>query len=279
MGKENTKLREGDYLFLERFLDSTKSNLFFANGVILVEGDAENILLPSFAKKLGRDLSQHGVSIVNVGSTAFLRYSNIFLRQDAKELHLDVSLITDVDVRPSIHEDKQTKNKKDVDGNNIKNKDGKNIKIEMTSVEIEEKRIKTAQDIRDKFESPVTAFVAPYWTLEYSIAKSCLSELFHQAVYICHKTKSKDYVFSEEKKMLLIKDAKVEYKKWKDEDKLSIDEIAYNIYKKTMLDRYLSKAVVAQVFADFIIDADFNSVETDENLTYLVDAIKNVTGK
>nr|VVV06177.1 hypothetical protein AW0309160_03661 [Aliivibrio wodanis] len=38
MGKEHTKLREGDYLFLERFLDSTKSNLFFANGVILVEG-------------------------------------------------------------------------------------------------------------------------------------------------------------------------------------------------------------------------------------------------
>ncbi|MDN4732930.1 AAA family ATPase [Vibrio parahaemolyticus] len=28
MGKEYTKLREGDYLFLERFLDSTKSNLF-----------------------------------------------------------------------------------------------------------------------------------------------------------------------------------------------------------------------------------------------------------
>ncbi|MDC2887608.1 ATP-dependent nuclease [Psychrosphaera algicola] len=84
MGKEYTKLREGDYSFLERFLDSTKSNLFFANGVILVEGDAENIMLPSFAKKLGRELSQHGVSIVNVGSTAFLRYSNIFLRQDEK---------------------------------------------------------------------------------------------------------------------------------------------------------------------------------------------------
>lgn len=279
MGKEYTKLREGDYLFLERFLDSTKSNLFFANGVILVEGDSENILLPSFAKKLGRDLSQYGVSIVNVGSTAFLRYSNIFLRQNDKKLRLDISLITDVDVRPSIHENKHTKNKKDANGKNVKDKDNKNIQVVMTSIEIEEKRVQTAQDIRDKYEAPVTAFVAPHWTLEYSIARSCLSELFHQAVYICHKTKSKDYVYNEEKKVLLIRDAKVEYKKWQDEDKLNIDEIAYNIYKKTMLDKQISKAVVAQVFADLIIDADFNGVETDVNLTYLVDAIKNVTGK
>lgn len=279
MGKKYTKLREGDYLFLERFLDSTKSNLFFANGVILVEGDAENILLPSFAKKLGRDLSQYGVSIVNVGSTAFLRYSNIFLRRDDKELSLDVSLITDVDVRPFVHEDNQTKNKIDADGNNVKDEEGKNIKVELNSMEVEQKRINTAQVIRDKYERPVTAFVAPHWTLEYSIARSCLSKLFHQAVYICHKTKSKDYVYSEEEKVGFIESAKREYKKWKEEDNLSIDEIAYNIYKKIMLDKKVSKAVVAQVFADFIIDAEFDGVEKDENLTYLVDAIKNVTGK
>lgn len=278
MGKEYTKLREGDYLFLERFLDSTKSNLFFANGVILVEGDAENILLPSFAKKLGRDLSQYSVSIVNVGSTAFLRYSNIFLRQDDKELRINVSLITDVDVKPTIHENKHTKNKKDADGNNVKDDSGKNIKIEMTPIEIEEMRINTAKEIRDKYEGPVTAFVAPHWTLEYSIARSCLSELFHQAVYICHKTKSKDYVYSEDEKEVLIENAKVEYNKWKD-DKLSVDQIAYNIYKNIMLDKKISKAVVAQVFANFIIDAEFDVVEEDENLSYLVDAIKNVTGK
>lgn len=270
MGDEYTKLREGDYLFLERFLDSTKANLFFANGVILVEGDAENILLPSFAKKLGRDLSQHGVSIVNVGSTAFLRYSNIFLRQDGKNLKLAVSLITDVDVKPSIHEEKQTK--KYID------QQGKKIEVEMSAIEIEEKRIKTAKDIRDRYVAPITAFVAPHWTLEYSIAKSCLSNVFYQAVYVCHKTKSEDYVYSEKQKGELINDAKDQYKKWID-DGLDIDQIAYNIYKKIVLDKQLSKAVVAQVFANFIIDEDFEEVEQDENLTYLVDAIKNVTGK
>lgn len=269
MGKEHTKLREGDYLFLERFLDSTKSNLFFANGVILVEGDAENILLPSFAKKLSRDLSQHGVSIVNVGSTAFLRYSNIFLRQDDKELNLNVSLITDVDVKSSEH----TQHRKEKDDN------GEDIEILMTKEEIEAARVKKLKEKKDYYEKPpVTAFIAPYWTLEYSIARSCLSELFYQAVYICYKSKSRDYVYSEKEKVEFIEEAKRQYKKWTEEDNLSVDEIAYNIYKKTMLDKKISKAVVAQVFADIIIGANFDRVEEDENLTYLVDAIKNVTG-
>jgi putative ATP-dependent endonuclease of the OLD family len=42
-----TMLDAGDYAFLERFLDVTKANLFFARGVLIVEGDAENILLPT----------------------------------------------------------------------------------------------------------------------------------------------------------------------------------------------------------------------------------------
>ncbi len=41
-----TCLSEGDYRFLQRFLDATKANLFFARGLVIVEGDAESILLP-----------------------------------------------------------------------------------------------------------------------------------------------------------------------------------------------------------------------------------------
>ena len=44
LAEGKTGLEKGDYLFLQRFLDSTKANLFFAKGVIMVEGDAENIL-------------------------------------------------------------------------------------------------------------------------------------------------------------------------------------------------------------------------------------------
>ena len=80
MGKEYTECEEGDYSFLHRFLDATKANLFFARGVIMVEGDAENLLLPAVAKVIGRPLHKYGVSIVNVGSTASKRNAKILQR-------------------------------------------------------------------------------------------------------------------------------------------------------------------------------------------------------
>lgn len=103
MWQGQTKLAIGDYKFLQRFLDSTKANMFFARGVIMVEGDAENILIPTIAELIGKPLHKYGVSIVNVGSTAFLRYSKIFQRknlheQNLPELDLPVSVITDLDI-------------------------------------------------------------------------------------------------------------------------------------------------------------------------------------
>lgn len=106
MGEDWTKLTSEDYAFLERFLDATKSNLFFATGVILVEGDAENLLLPTLSKAINKPLHKYGVSIVNIGSTAFNRYLPIFQRSEKNselninQLTLPVSVITDVDIKP-----------------------------------------------------------------------------------------------------------------------------------------------------------------------------------
>lgn len=99
MSPGNTALALGDYKFLQRFLDATKANLFFARGVILVEGDAENILTPTIAEVIDMPLHKYGVSIVNVGSTAFLRYAKIFQRTDEKSLDIRVSVVTDLDIR------------------------------------------------------------------------------------------------------------------------------------------------------------------------------------
>ena len=49
LSRDLTKLEAADYSFLRRFLDVAKSNLFFAKGAVVVEGDAENILLPTLA--------------------------------------------------------------------------------------------------------------------------------------------------------------------------------------------------------------------------------------
>lgn len=116
MWQGQTELAIGDYKFLQRFLDSTKANMFFARGVIMVEGDAENILIPTIAELIGKPLQKYGVSIVNVGSTAFLRYSKIFQRnnlhgQDLPELDLPVSVITDLDIPAIEFFDSENKDK------------------------------------------------------------------------------------------------------------------------------------------------------------------------
>ena len=98
LSEGKTGLQKGDYLFLQRFLDSTKANLFFAKGIIMVEGDAENILIPVIADILGYPLEKYGISIVNVGSTAFLRYSRIMIGRDGSSIGIPVSVVTDCDV-------------------------------------------------------------------------------------------------------------------------------------------------------------------------------------
>ncbi len=63
---------------LRRFLDATKSSLLFARGVILVEGVAEQLLVPVLATRLGRPLPRHGVAVINIGGVAFAPFVGLF---------------------------------------------------------------------------------------------------------------------------------------------------------------------------------------------------------
>jgi putative ATP-dependent endonuclease of the OLD family len=63
---------------LRRFLDVTKASLLFARGVILVEGIAEQLLLPQLAERLNVSLSEVGVTIVNVGGVSFVPFAELF---------------------------------------------------------------------------------------------------------------------------------------------------------------------------------------------------------
>lgn len=163
MGSKYTKLAPDDYKFLERFLDTTKANLFFAKGVIFVEGWAEELLIPILAKKAGYNLTKLGVSIVNVASTAFLRYSKIFIRSDTETLKMNVpvSIITDLDIKP----------------------DEENLDDEG-----ETKKVKAIKENQVKFdEDKVKSFTSPHWTLEYCLFKSnYLSDSFQAIVKGIH---------------------------------------------------------------------------------------------
>lgn len=65
----NLSKREADYL--ERFLDVTKSAILFAESVILVEGIAEQLVLPALAVRRKVSLSEAGVSVVSVDGVSF----------------------------------------------------------------------------------------------------------------------------------------------------------------------------------------------------------------
>lgn len=86
--------------YLHKFLDVTKSQLFFATGVILVEGISEALLMPVFSKIIGAeyDIEKSGVELVNLNGVAFSHFANLFNNNDdAKNLKTRCSLITDDD--------------------------------------------------------------------------------------------------------------------------------------------------------------------------------------
>src|SRR5690606_37619580 len=70
-------LQQANLTYLQKFLDVTKSQLFFAKGVILVEGISEALLMKVFSRKVGEDydIEKAGIEIVNVNGVAFEHFA------------------------------------------------------------------------------------------------------------------------------------------------------------------------------------------------------------
>ena len=66
---------------LRRYLDVTKAQLFFARAVIFVEGISEALLLPEFARILGRNLEESFVSVVNLQGLMFEPFARLFHKE------------------------------------------------------------------------------------------------------------------------------------------------------------------------------------------------------
>lgn len=84
--------------YIERFLDVTKADMFFAKNLIFVEGLAEQLLLPIFAEKLGISLEDNHISIVNVNGRYFEHFIKLFNTDTSKfAIPKKVVCITDQD--------------------------------------------------------------------------------------------------------------------------------------------------------------------------------------
>ena len=83
--------------YVQRFLDATKADMFFANRLIFVEGVAEELLLPVFAKYLGKNLTDEHVLVVNMGGRYFNHFLKLFDTNNAYAINKKIVCLTDID--------------------------------------------------------------------------------------------------------------------------------------------------------------------------------------
>ncbi|MHC3776311.1 ATP-dependent nuclease [Enterobacter hormaechei] len=77
---------------IERYLTATRAELLFAKGVIFVEGDAEEVLIPGFAEAMGLNLDELGITVCSVAVVNFEPYVKL-----AGSLGIRMAVITDWD--------------------------------------------------------------------------------------------------------------------------------------------------------------------------------------
>lgn len=235
----HTKLTKDDYAYLETFLDVTRSNLFFSKRLILVEGWAEDIILPVLAKKMGHDFTKEEISIINVGSTAYLRFAHIFMPESKMKMGVRVAAITDLDVLPS----------------------------DMGFDEAEEaKKRQRKEEAFSASNEEVKLFVANHWTLEWCLFMSpATRSYFMDAVSSVHfKTEEFKKTQIDEQKGSEYNDAAFTSKL---KEKLS-----------PASNSPLDKVRVAHAFARLISanDVILDLSVSDEYISYLVKAINHV---
>lgn len=166
-----TELKPDDYKYLRKFLDATKANVFFARGIIFVEGDGENILLPEIARLLGRPLENYGVSIVKYdNSGSWKRFIRLFLRKDRDDNQEEwnptkISVLRDLDLWPDCAEEKD-------DGSNpygFKKPNNRNQRYWRRNCADEATRI--AEHIDGLNRQNIKVKISNDWTFEYCLAK------------------------------------------------------------------------------------------------------------
>lgn len=237
LSKEQTLLDGDDYLYLERYLDATKANLFFAKGIVIVEGPAEELLLPTISKLLGKDLTEYGVSIVNVRGTGLRRYARIFQRKDERQsLGIPVACITDRDIMPDCApamciNEKYTS----IDEYPQKSRIWK-TESEFASENDKQQYIQDKQAKADG--QTVKTFVSGHWTFEYDMAYAGLMEdMLDALVVVRYQAQNRG------KKLQEIKD---------EIDKRTTSEEKAAIFYSYFYDNSTSKAEFAQCLASIL---------------------------
>lgn len=273
LSRGHTRLEPSDYRFLERFLDVTKANLFFARGVLIVEGDAENILVPTLAALMGLDFTKHGVSVVNVGSVGLRRYARIFQRSDpeggAGEMQLPIACVTDMDVMPGC-------------GARITSL-GLSSAPELGAAGLATRR----HHLEEKATGQsVRTFVADHWTLEYDLSVGGLAEDVFVAARLAKRDSALDEQALEDEVQAakaafvgLADKARVDHFTWASATSTEAEVLACHVYAEYL--GKVSKPAAAQFLSNLLCQRVQSGELTAEGLRamvppYLVAAIEYV---
>ncbi len=241
-----TKLKRTDYSFLRRFIDATKANLFFARGVMMVEGPAEAILVPAIAEMCGRSFSKHGVSMVNVGHTGLYHYARILQREGpGEDIPIPVVCLTDRDIVPDVANTYVSKPAK-----------GKRFYSDYSAPEMAQ----VVQNKKDRAEGGKTIVcVSDCWTLEYDLALYGCAELMHLAISLAVKANSRDERLEEHDEVSALAEAEASWAKLEGAGHTA-EALAAIIYRPLKV-KDASKAIAAQYAAHLVCTGAYGKGE------------------
>lgn len=260
----HTKLQKTDYSFLQRFIDATKANLFFARGVMMVEGPAEAILLPTLAHACGRSFSKHGVSIVNVGHTGLYHYARILQREGAgPQYPVPAVCLTDRDIVPDV-------------ANTYVSKPAKGKRFEADYDEAGMKAVVARKVARAEGGNTIVC-VSDRWTLEYDLALYGCAKLMHVAIALGVTASDKDERLSEADEKTAIAAALATWTPLEAAGHAP-DKLASIIYRP-LYEREASKAITAQYAAHLLSTDEYGGGEELFNRLppYLQRALNHLT--
>lgn len=85
--------------YIQRYLDATRADMLFAGGIIFVEGMAEQILFPAFAKRLGLydKWMQKQIAVINIGGRYFEHFLKLYDGDKQGTLPIKIACVTDRD--------------------------------------------------------------------------------------------------------------------------------------------------------------------------------------
>ena len=271
---DNTNLEPGDYEFLSRFLDVTKANLFFARGVAIVEGAAEEIILPAIASSAGRSFEEHGISVIGVGGVGLFRYARILQRRNGEVMPVKVACLGDRDIVPD--DVSYIQGRIDKEQANVplpsRRKTHANRKVAdyqpADIADLVEKKKKRARG------GSTEVFISDFWTLEYDLLRSGLSEPMFIAIRL-GQAEGEDGVLTEDQLAKAFTEASHEWAELASME--SIEKIAAEGYE-ALYSKSVSKAVAAQYFSKLLGTGGYGEGDAmfDKLPPYLKDALQHL---